>query len=42
MSIPWIFPPVKYEDYSLIDWWVLNNFPVDLEKLFKTHQSINE
>ena len=32
MSIPWIFPPVKYEDYSLVDWGVLNNFPVDLAK----------
>ena len=32
MSIPWIFPPVKYEEYSLVDWWVLNNFPVDIAK----------
>ena len=32
MSIPWIFPPVKYENYSLVDWGVLNNFPVDLAK----------
>lgn len=32
MSIPWIFPPVKYKDYILVDWWVLNNFPVDLAK----------
>ena len=32
MSIPGIFPPVKYEKYSLVDWWVLNNFPVDLAK----------
>lgn len=32
MSIPWIFPPVIYDKYSLVDWWVLNNFPVDLAK----------
>jgi len=32
MSIPWIFPPVKYKNYSLVDWGVLNNFPVDLAK----------
>lgn len=32
MSIPWIFPPTKYEEYSLVDWWVLNNFPVDIAK----------
>ena len=32
MSIPWVFPPVKYEEYSLVDWWVLNNFPVDIAK----------
>ena len=32
MSIPWIFPPVKYDKYSLIDGWALNNFPVDLAK----------
>ena len=33
MSIPWIFPPVKYWKYLLVDWWVLNNFPVDLAKI---------
>ena len=32
MSIPWVFPPVKYDIYSLVDWGVLNNFPVDLAK----------
>jgi NTE family protein len=32
MSIPWVFPPVKYEEYSLVDWGVLNNFPVDIAK----------
>ncbi len=32
MSIPWIFPPVKYKNYCLVDGWVLNNFPVDLAK----------
>ena len=32
MSIPWVFPLVKYWEYSLVDWWVLNNFPVDIAK----------
>jgi len=32
MSIPWIFPPSVYDEYSLVDWGVLNNFPVDLAK----------
>ena len=32
MSIPGIFPPVKYDKYSLVDWGVLNNFPVDIAK----------
>jgi len=32
MSIPWVFPPVKYKNHCLVDWWVLNNFPVDLAK----------
>ena len=32
MSIPGIFPPVKYKEYSLVDWGVLNNFPVNIAK----------
>ena len=32
MSIPWIFPSVSYDKYSLVDGWALNNFPVDLAK----------
>ena len=28
MSIPWVFPPVKYGDLLLVDGGVLNNFPV--------------
>jgi len=32
MAIPWIFPAVKYWEYLLVDWWVLNNFPVDIAK----------
>ena len=32
MSIPGIFPPVKYKNYNLIDGGVLNNFPVDIAK----------
>jgi len=41
MSIPGIFPPVPYEKHSLVDWWVLNNFPVDLAKLdYPNHEII--
>lgn len=41
MSIPGVFPPVKYEDYSLVDGWVLNNFPVDLaKKHYPSHKVI--
>ena len=32
MSIPGVFPPINYWEYSLVDWWVLNNFPVDIAK----------
>ena len=32
MSIPWVFPPVKYKHYCFVDGWILNNFPVDLAK----------
>lgn len=32
MSIPWVFPPVKYKNHCFVDWWVLNNFPVDLAR----------
>ena len=32
MSIPGVFPPVKYDKYSLVDGGVLNNFPVDIAK----------
>ena len=32
MSIPGVFPPVKYWNFSLVDWGVLNNFPVDIAK----------
>lgn len=32
MAIPGIFPAIKYWEYSLVDWWVLNNFPVDIAK----------
>lgn len=32
MSIPGVFPPVKYDKYMLVDGGVLNNFPVELAK----------
>ena len=40
MSIPWVFPPVKYKNYCLVDGWVLNNFPVDLAKKRYPHKKI--
>ena len=40
MSIPWVFPPVKYKNYCLVDGWVLNNFPVDLAKKMYPHNKI--
>lgn len=32
MSIPWVFSPVSYENFSLVDGGVLNNFPVEMAK----------
>jgi predicted acylesterase/phospholipase RssA len=32
MAIPWIFPPITSGKYTLIDWWITNNFPVDIAK----------
>jgi len=40
MSIPWVFPPVKYKHYCLVDWWILNNFPVDLAKQYYPYNKI--
>ena len=40
MSIPWVFPPVKYKNHCLVDGWVLNNFPVDLAKKYYPHNKI--
>lgn len=40
MSIPWVFPPVKYKNHCLVDWWLLNNFPVDLAKENYQHNKI--
>ena len=40
MSIPWVFPPVKYKNHCLVDGWVLNNFPVDLAKKYYPHKKI--
>lgn len=41
MSIPWVFPPVEYDGHCLVDWWVLNNFPVELAKeKYPTHKII--
>lgn len=32
MAIPWVFPPVTYKDFSLMDGWLINNFPVDIAR----------
>lgn len=41
MSIPGVFAPVKYWEYSLVDGWVLNNFPVDIaQQDYPNHEII--
>ena len=40
MSIPAVFPPVEYENNLFVDWWLLNNFPVDLAKNMYPHHEI--
>ena len=41
MSIPGVFAPVKYDNFSLVDGGVLNNFPVDLAKMdYPNHEII--
>lgn len=40
MSIPWVFPPVAYKNYNLVDGGVLNNFPVELAKEKYPHNKI--
>lgn len=32
MALPWVFQPVPFGEYLLMDWWLINNFPVDLAK----------
>ncbi len=41
IAIPGMFPAIKYWNYSLEDWWVLNNFPVDIaKKHYPNHEII--
>ena len=40
MSIPGVFPPIKYKDLLMVDWGVLNNFPVDWAKAYYPHNKI--
>lgn len=40
MSIPGVFPPVDYKEFSLVDGGVLNNFPVDLAKERYPHHKL--
>ena len=40
MSLPVIFPPVKYHDYYLLDGGTLNNVPGDLLKKERMHKVI--
>lgn len=40
MSIPGVFPPVEYKDHLLVDWGVLNNFPVDIAREMYPHHKI--
>lgn len=32
MSIPGIFEPIAFKNMLLMDWWTINNFPVDIAK----------
>lgn len=32
MAIPGIFPPIEHKRHLLMDWWLLNNFPVEIAK----------
>ena len=32
LSLPWIFAPIEYEWALLVDWWITNNFPIDIAK----------
>lgn len=41
IALPVIFPPVKFWDYMLADWWVIDNFPVlRAKKLYPDHEVI--
>jgi len=40
MSIPWIFPPISYKEFSLVDGGVLDNFPVDKAREHYPHNKI--
>ena len=41
ISLPVIFPPVKYGDYMLADGWIIDNFPVlRAKKLYPNHEVI--
>jgi len=41
ISLPVIFPPVKFWDYMLADGWIIDNFPVlRAEKIYPNHEII--
>ena len=41
IALPVIFPPVKFWDYLLADWWIIDNFPVlRAKKLYPDHEVI--
>lgn len=39
MAVPGLFPPVEHENNMLVDWWVTNNFPIDIAR--KNHPNAN-
>jgi NTE family protein len=32
LALPWIFAPIEYEGALLVDWWITNNFPIDVAR----------
>lgn len=40
MAIPGVFPPTIFQENNLMDWWLINNFPVDIAKEEHPHHRI--
>lgn len=40
MALPWIFQPVPYWNYLLMDGWLINNFPVEMAKQIYPNEKV--